>query len=334
MNRAQSNKIYTHLTKKARKIAIITHKNPDGDALGAATALKHIIAELDGSKEVHIGSLGTIPHNLAFLPHYFLVQDTKKLLTSFDPDTIIVVDSGDLSHTGCKDLIEELAQKKTLINIDHHSTNQKYGDINYVDPRATSTTALIYQLCKNADCTLDASLATSLLTGIITDTNNFRNAATNISSLTYASDLIHAGADLQTIQRNVFQDKTLASLHLWGVLLTRIEKHPELDFVYTYISQAEMEALSPTRDDGGFANFLNNISEGLFGLFMSEIDAQSSKVSLRTTREDINVAKIAQHFGGGGHQKAAGFTIQKPVIAALEYVFETLKAHRYLLDTK
>ncbi len=255
----------------AKGIIIIPHKNPDGDALGSATALMHILQNHDIPHLVFCATDSSSKYD--FIPRAKELTIDPEIWTQEHFDTVVVVDSGDLVYAGVKDYIDTHRDRLFVINIDHHATNAYFGDLNLVVTTAASTTEILYTFCKVNDIKIDKQLATCLLTGLVTDTGNFTNAATTIKSLTAASDLIIQGARLDIIQNLTMKDLSTNTLKLWGEVLARLERHDEHDIVYTYITQKDLKDFRATESDiEGVANMLNIMGEGKAALVLKELD--------------------------------------------------------------
>ncbi len=307
----------------AKGVIIIPHKNPDGDALGSATALMHILQNCSIPHLVFCATDSSKKYD--FIPRAKELTIDPEIWTQEHFDTVVVVDSGDLVYAGIKDYIDTHRNRITVINIDHHATNAYFGDLNLVITTAASTTEILYTFCKVNDIKIDKQLATCLLTGLVTDTGNFTNAATTIKSLSAASDLIVRGARLDVIQNLTMKDLSTNTLKLWGEVLARLQRHDEHDIVYTYITQKDLTDFNATESDiEGVANMLNIMGEGKAALVLKELDTNEVKGSFRTTRDDIDVSAIAKNLGGGGHKKAAGFTVGGTIEETLEKIWETI----------
>ncbi len=307
----------------AKGVIIIPHKNPDGDALGSATALMHILQNHSIPHLVFCATDSSSKYD--FIPHAKELTIDPEIWTREHFDTVVVVDSGDLTYAGVKDYIDTHRDRLFVINIDHHATNAYFGDLNLVVTTAASTTEILYTFCKVNDIKIDKQLATCLLTGLVTDTGNFTNAATTIKSLTAASDLIVRGARLDIIQNLTMKDLSTNTLKLWGEVLARLERHDEHDIVYTYITQKDLTDFKATESDiEGVANMLNIMGEGKAALVLKELDNNEVKGSFRTTRDDVDVSAIAKSLGGGGHKKAAGFTVNGTIEDTLKKIWETI----------
>lgn len=313
-----------NLILKADKILLVPHQNPDGDALGAVSACMQC---LDKIGKAHTAFCPTdISPKLHYLPHLEKVTNDAAIWDKADHDIIVVLDSGDLRYAGIDKYIAKLTHDPIIINIDHHVTNENFGHHNLIMPGASSTTEVLFNFFKYNQIEIDKNIATALLTGIITDTDNFSNAGTTITSLSAASELVKKGGDLNSIKNHIFRNRTVASLKLWGAVLSRLNKHEKLEIAYTYITQKDLKEHHASQTEAeGIANFLNNLSDGKAGMILKEAEDGKIKGSLRTTRDDVDVSAMAKIFGGGGHKKAAGFTIDGPMDSAVKYVFAKLE---------
>src|SRR3989338_7171928 len=238
--------IYTKILA-AKHILLIPHQHPDGDALGSCTALMEF---LDSIGKTYTAFCATDHHErFSFLP--------KSASISTDPvhwknpalDMVIVLDSGDLRYAGVADAVAWLKKRPTLIAIDHHATNERYGDLNLVDPTASSTTEMLHRFFTCNDIPITPRMATALLTGLLTDTDTFTNAATSSSALAIGHDCVMRGAEVKKIIDSVFRDKSVSTLRLWGKTFSRLEKHEGLNLVYTFVSQDDFRSLDVSEGD-------------------------------------------------------------------------------------
>lgn len=293
--------------RQARRVLLIPGTNPDGDSLSSACAMYLYLKKLDIPATIFCPI--PIHENFLFLPHTDrIIQDTRAFTEGVD--TIVVFDAGDLRYAGLADQLPTMPARPFLINIDHHKSNEHFGDLNMVIADASATTEVLYHFFKAINAPLDADMATCLLTGIITDTEHFSNAATTADAMAIASELIAHGARLHTIRKNTLNNKPVALLKLWGIALARLYYQPTQGAVITYVFQKDYEHFGLAEDDvQGLPNFLNNLGEGRYTLFLKETADGQIKGSFRTMRDDVDVSAIAQRLGGGGHQKAAGFTL-------------------------
>lgn len=316
-----SQKIHAHLLQ-AKKTIIVPHQNPDGDAIGSAAALFEFMEQ--NNRPAEIFCVSPLPVKFAFVPHSHRIQNIESIILDHNVDTIVVLDSGDLRYAGIDHLLHN--HRATIINIDHHPTNENYGHYNLVIPTAASTTEVLHYFFKVNHIPINHRLATALLTGLTTDTDNFTNAATKSDTLQIASGLVHAGGNINLINIKTVKNKNINTLKLWGVVLSRLEKHPETNITYTYILQSDLEehGVDETESEG-IANFLNRLDNTPIALILKETKNGKIKGSFRTTEEDIDVSALAKIFSGGGHKKAAGFTTDGTIESVWNRINEELK---------
>ncbi len=300
--RQVAQQIHDHI-KNATKLALVSHPNPDGDTLGAAMAFAEYLQTL--GKEVKIFCLTPVPDKFGFLKNIHLV--TQDPATFLDMDTITVLDCGDLRYAGVVEILKD--HNAMIINIDHHATNEKYGHLNMVAIGAASTTEVVHNFFKFNNIHITPTMATALLTGLITDTDNFSNSATSYTSLVASSELLRLGANWTAIHRALVQNKSIAILKLWGLILSRLNKKENTDMAYTYLTLKDLVKYEINDDDvEGISNFLNKLDGAKISLFIKETADGKIKGSFRTTNDDVDVSTLAKKMGGGGHKKAAGFT--------------------------
>lgn len=317
-----SKEIYQKLLTSER-VLLIPHQKPDGDAMGAVTALATFLDNHGIYR--HIWCLTPPPAGLMFLPHATEVSSDPTLWQTETFDTIVVVDSGDLVYNGSGPFIDALPYRPTIINIDHHATNQNYGNINLVVTSASSTNEILYSFFSINREPITPLMATSLMTGLITDTGTFTNAGTSRISLSVGGELIRRGADYKKIKQEIINDKTLPALRLWGEVLSRLTLHEPTKIAYTYVAQEDLIKFNVNEEEAeGIANLLNFLDEGRAIMVLKGRPDGSVKGSFRTTLANVNVSAWAQLFGGGGHVKAAGFAVELPLEQAIEHILSTI----------
>ncbi len=307
MNQLTINKI-KQLIIGAKNILVLTHQKPDGDALGSSLAFSNF---LDGlGKENTVFSLGPVTPTADFLPGRQKVRSEPEKINLQAFDLIVILDCGDLKQTGLEKELRALPENFSIINIDHHQTNENFGLINIVDPESSSTVEIIFNILKEYGFLIDKDTATCLLTGLITDTANFSNPATTFASLEAAGELLAKGARLGEISTNVLKNKSLSVLKFWGEILSRLTENKSLGFVTTVITKDDL-SLANLGEEAleGVTNFLNNLKGAKIVLVLKALEDGKIKGSFRTTTPGIDVSRLAKAFGGGGHAKAAGFTI-------------------------
>ncbi|HOX61187.1 MAG TPA: bifunctional oligoribonuclease/PAP phosphatase NrnA [Candidatus Magasanikbacteria bacterium] len=308
----------------AKNILIVPHRNPDGDAIGSLSALAHYLTKQGKNFATYCATDTT--DKLKKIDYLHIPNFSPSAPTVSNFDVLITVDSGDPEYAGITDFLKNISRRTAVINIDHHPTNTRYGHHNLIIPTAASTTEIIFQLFKHNRWHIDRPIAASLLTGLITDTNNFTNGATSYSALMVASELIRLGANFNQLKNHLIKDKTINILKLWGVVLSRLELHEKNEVTYTYLTLADLHEHNVSENESeGITNFLNGLSEGKMSLIAKETTDGKVKISLRTTHEDVDVSAIAKNFGGGGHRKAAGFSSEKTITETFAQVWKLLE---------
>lgn len=299
--------------QQANNILLISHIAPDGDTLGSMLGLK--IALTSVNKKVTCFCADQIPSIFSFLPQ---ISSVKQEVLLGDFDLIVILDCGDCNRTGISDRIKELSKiKNKIVNIDHHPKNDlhKIAKYNYVDYTASSVAEIIYELIKLMRIKIDKDIALCLLCGLYTDTGSFKHSSTTPKTLKIASALLQKGARLKKITQNVIANHSIAALHLWGIALKRLKINRKYGIAVSTITRDDLQTCSASDDDvSGIVNMINTVPQAKIALFLFQKDAHTIKASIRTEDNNINLTKLAQLFGGGGHRKASGFAFAGKII--------------------
>ncbi len=288
----------------AKKIVLMIHKSPDGDALGAMLALYLALTHM--GKDVTAASADPVPDSFRFLPgNEHIVHE----LDSSQYDLVMTLDCGDLRQTKFNDIYPELfAGSKTVIKLDHHPFANDFGDIKLVDTAACASCFILTKIFDTLNVKIRPDMATCLLNGLYTDTGSFQHSNTDPEVLRMAARLLRAGANLPTISKSVFHTTPLSAMRLWGRVLATL-KQTEQGITLAVVQGKDFtETQTAPEDLTGVVDWVNAVPNAKFSILLSERD-DTIKASLRTLRDDVNVAKIASAFGGGGHVKAAGFAV-------------------------
>jgi len=298
---------------KAENILIITHENLDGDALGSTLAFKFVLESL--GKIVKTVCVDMVPNTFKFLP------DSHKIEHDFlfgDHDVIIILDCGDLKRTGFAFRLKEFSKaKRKIINIDHHPKNDlhRIARFNLVNYEACSASEIVYDLLQEMKIKLDPIVATCLLCGFYTDTGAFQHSNVNSKVLQNAANLMRQGGKLKLITRNISNGRSISALRLWGVVLSRIQNNSSLGLVTSFVTKEDMLLCEASENDlAGAVNIINTISGTNASILFSERGEGLIKASLRTERNNVDLSRLAQIFGGGGLKKASGFTVKGKLI--------------------
>ncbi|MFA5020737.1 MAG: bifunctional oligoribonuclease/PAP phosphatase NrnA [Patescibacteria group bacterium] len=296
------------LLLRSQRIIIIGHQRPDEDALGAGLSFYHYLQAL--GKAVKIFTADPPPSYLHFMPGIDEVTtDTRIFDESWD--LYFFLDCGSIGNTR---LPEELFRGRTILNIDHHVSNNSYGLVNLTDAQASSTCEIAYNYFRAVGWPIDKRLATNLLSGILGDTSGFVHSTTRSETVQIASELIKVGIKIHQIFNYVVRNKTIGGLRLWGEILSRLKINKDLNIAYTYIFDADFKDRQVREDElDGLANFLNAIVD-VQATALFRISPGRIKASWRTKRDDVDLSAFCGLFGGGGHRKAAGFSADWQVV--------------------
>lgn len=306
--------------RDARRITAICHENPDADTLGAAIALRLVAERLGKAGEVVSGD--PVPPFLAFLPGVAEVRTAPRL----EADLAVVVD-GPLERTGsvARDCGAWLTEA-TLVNIDHHVSNDGVARVAWVDPTAAATCEMVALLLPELGVDLDAELATCLLAGIVQDTHTFVHPNATPRTLRVAAELLEAGADLHATNRAIYADKPYATLALWGRILAGMGERREGRIVHAAMTLAMLRdtGAAPTASEG-FVDLLGITREARVNVLFKEQADDEVRVSVRTV-DPVDAVAITAQFGGGGHARAAGCTVRAPLDEARRQVLAACEA--------
>lgn len=301
------------LLKQSDRILLTMTTGPDGDSVGALLAMCHIVHHY--GKVCFCYSPDPVPPMFDYLTKdHRIMREMEEPVHQYD--LVIIFDTGDINRTPLVDELIKRDPKKTIVvNIDHHPTTLDHRghsavDHSHVDTAASSTTHMMHRLMQHLRVPINRHAATSLLTGILTDTGHFSNLGTTQEAMEIAADLLAKGADHRTITEATMKNKSIGTLQLWGRALSRLTINQTTGVVSTVLTRADFKECNVVSDNAaGISNFLNSLSEGKVALVLQEEEGNIIKGSFRTT-SDINVAEMAKQFGGGGHAKAAGFKIK------------------------
>ncbi len=291
---------------EAENICIISHRSPDGDAVGSNLALKKGLETF--GKKVVSASVDPVPFNSSYLP------GAEDFVTDFvyeDFDLIVAVDCGALKLVVFHEKKPEiLSGGKPFINFDHHESNDNYGKINPVDPKAAATCSIIYKFFQFCGWKITIEIATCLLHGLYFDTGGMMHSNTTSEELRIASALMSKGANVQKIARELFHTTPVNKLRLWGRILERAYINDD-GVTVSAVGRDDFEACGASpKDSSGVIDYLNSVPDSKYCVLLSEDPSGIVKGSLRTQRNDVNLSEVASKWGGGGHPKASGFGVE------------------------
>lgn len=287
------------LVESARRILLVTHVFPDGDAIGSLLGLGELL-QAQG-KNVTLVCDDPLPEVYAWMPGAAQVLQAPEGAY----DLMISLDCSDRRRMG--QAVEDYVSTVPLLNIDHHITNAGYGTANWVDPSSVATAQMILEWAESMDWDLTEAVATCLLTGIVTDTRAFRTQNVGAAALRAALRLMEAGASLKDVTRRALEQRPLAATRLWGEAIDRVELRDGI--LWTEVTQAMRRRWDLDEDgDSGLTNFLSGVREARVVVVFSEHDDGTVDVGMRAG-PGYDVAEVATQLGGGGHPQAAGCTL-------------------------
>lgn len=303
--------------KKAEKIVVLTHESPDGDAVGSSLAIKHMLKNLNKEADVIIPEYSRL---FNFLPE---IDQVKKESDIKKYDLAISVDCADLKRLAKKEYFENA--NKTIV-IDHHGSNNMYGDLNYVNPVSPACCEVLAGMFEYFQISITKEIGTCIMTGIITDTGGFRHSGINSETFEFTADLIRIGVDIPDIYKRALRTKTRANFLLTRKVLDRMEILEDGKVTFTYITaQDEKEVGAEPGDHEGLVDIGRDIEGVEVSIFIRQKEEENAyKISLRSG-ESVNVSDICLMFGGGGHPRAAGALIQGNVEQVKEKVLKEIR---------
>ena len=285
-----------NLITKSQRIVLISHINPDGDALGSSLSLYPILKDM-GKKVTVVNCTTPLPIRYDFLPNY------DKIKTSLPEnfDLLISFDCGSIDRLGIQ------KPDKPLINIDHHVTNTNYGDINLIDTGLPSASSVVLQLLQENNIPLRRDVATCIYTALAEDTGFFSYENVDQKAFRIAAELIAAKAEPASIAQKLKERNSLAKLRLTAITINKLQLVYQAMVGYAILSLEDFQKTGALRSDSDeCVDMIRSLATvELAILLIEEVDGY--KISLRS-KSKLNVSDIALFFGGGGHKRAAGFT--------------------------
>ncbi|MBE3557922.1 MAG: bifunctional oligoribonuclease/PAP phosphatase NrnA [Ktedonobacteraceae bacterium] len=310
------------LITPAQRIALLAHEHPDGDCLGSALGLAHILCQT--GKYCVPACADPAPAAFSFLPGLPMLQTS---LGDENFDLVIALDAGELERFGS--LYQQhrtFLERIPIINIDHHVSSQGCGQVNIIETSAAATAELLVLFQQQAGLPLSRDAAICLLTGMITDTGSFQYTSTTARTMEAAAVLLRAGAVAETIVRPIYRVRSLTSARFEAAIINNAHTACNGRLIWSYATSETLAATGADASiDGNFSGMLRDI-EGvqIAAFFKNYGEPQQTRLSLRT-EAPYNAAEICMRFGGGGHARAAGATINLPLEEAMRVVIMALE---------
>jgi phosphoesterase RecJ-like protein len=305
-----------------RRWVVTSHARPDGDAVGSVLGCAQILRAIGGHADVFLGD--GVPFIYRGLPGAGDVRLGPVDAAQYDGVVVLECDSFERTRLeGLNGLFS--------INIDHHEAAAEYADVNYVVPAAAAA-ELVFRLAQAAEVTITSDIATCLYTGVLTDTGSFCYSGTNADTFAFARKMVLAGARPAAIAQEVYFSNPASKMHLLGRALSNLRCQGTISWMH--VSEADMHASGATEQDcEGLVNWALGIHGVEATAFFREIPGSRYRVSLRS-KGRIDVARIAETFGGGGHFCASGHSIDGPNEVASSRVLNALRRALELSKSK
>ncbi len=302
------------------RFVVTTHENPDGDALGSLLATTLMLDALGKDASMYLA--GDVP-----LPREYLFMPLEPLVRGRAPDTegrvVVAVDCANERRLGA-DYPALLQRARLVLNIDHHHDNTRFGDVNLIDPAASSTGEILRDVGAALGVELTPAIAEALYIAIVTDTGRFQYANTTARALRLAAELVEAGADVHRVFQGVYENVAFAKLKLLAKALEHAEVLEDGRIVVSHLERedfADSGAEEPFSE--GIIDYLRAVEGAEVAALIREsprANGPSRRVSLRTTEPDLDVSAIARKSGGGGHRQAAGFPSEESVREITDFI--------------
>jgi phosphoesterase RecJ-like protein len=296
------------------RFVLTSHARPDGDAIGSALACCQVLRAM--GKQADVVLHDAVPRIYRPLPFADQVVQANRLNGSYEAAIILECDS--LLRTRLEGL-----EDRFLINIDHHASGRPFADVNWIDPHAVATAEMVFRLGREAGVPLSPEIATCLYTALMTDTGSFMFQGTNEHTFALARELTLAGADPSHCARNIYFAHSGAKMRLLGEALRNLNQEAHLAWIW--VTQEQMERCGAKEEDcEGLVNYALSIADAEVAVFFRELPDGRFRVSLRS-KGKVNVAKLAERFGGGGHECASGCAVKGPLQAAVSEILSQLR---------
>jgi phosphoesterase RecJ-like protein len=303
-----------HQIEQRDQFVLTSHARPDGDAIGSALACCQVLRSMGKQADVvlHDG----VPRIYRTLPFADQVLQTSRVPGNYEAAIILECDS--IHRTRLEGL-----EDRYLISIDHHVSGRPFAHVNWIDPHAVATGEMVFRLAREAETPLSPEIATCLYTALMTDTGSFMFQGTNEHTFALARELVLAGADPSHCARNIYFAHSVAKLRLLGEALRNLNTENHVG--WTWVTQEQMERWGAKEEDcEGLVNYVLSIGEVEVAAFFRELPEGRFRVSLRS-KGKLDVARVAEELGGGGHECASGCSVDGPRAEAVQQILEHLR---------
>ncbi|HYL14153.1 MAG TPA: bifunctional oligoribonuclease/PAP phosphatase NrnA [Terriglobales bacterium] len=305
--------VLKHIERRGRFV-LTSHARPDGDAIGSVLACSQILRAM--GKQAHVVLSDGVPRIYQPLPFSDTVVQASDVNGEYEAAIILECDS--IQRTRLRGL-----EERFLISIDHHVSGRPFAHVNWIDTAACATGEMVFRLARQAGVPISPEIATCLYTAVLTDTGSFMFSGTSEHTFALARELVLAGADPALCARNVYFSHPTSKMRLLGAALSNLHREGPLSWIWVTREQMERcEALD--EDCEGLVNYALAIQGVEVAAFFRELSDGRYRVSMRS-KGQLNVAMVAERFGGGGHQCASGCSIEGPLSVAVASILAQLR---------
>lgn len=313
------------LIESAQHIAILAHEHPDGDCLGSALGLSHILEQI--GKTCVPACADSAPPVFSIIPGIERLQQTLGEPGNEPFDLVIAVDAGELSRYGALyERHQAFLERVPILNIDHHVSSGGCGQVNIIDPTAAATGELLVLFQQQARLPLSRDAAQCLLTGIITDTSSFQFTSTTSRTMEAGAELLRAGAIADPVVKAIYRSRPWPQVRFRATVINQAQVACSGRLIWSYATNETLTlaGASPDMDDNMSGTLRDVEGVQIAAFFKTYNDPDETRLSLRTA-EPYHAANICMRYGGGGHARAAGATINLPLQEAMALVVADLQ---------
>jgi phosphoesterase RecJ-like protein len=318
MSQAESISALLSLLRERKSFLITSHARPDGDAIGSAVGLMHLLDAM--GKNVQVVFADPIPLIYSYLPG---IKRITHSLPATPPDAAILLECDSIGRTGFDHIAAHLT-----INIDHHKSGRHFAGFNWIDPEASAVGAMVYDIAVASGIGISADMATCLYTAVLTDTGSFTYSTTTATTFALAEHLVASGARANEVAQAVYFSNPPSKIRVLGLALNNMQLDGEV--AYGWITLEEMARAGAVPEDcEGIVNYLIGMSGIETAAFMREFVTENGELEYRTSlrsKGSVDVSQVAERLGGGGHRNASGCTLPGPLDEARKRVVAALHA--------
>ncbi len=302
-----------------QEVLIFGHKDADGDTLGCSLAFAEALRS--AGKHVWVLIPPPLPDIYAFLPGFDDIKDLPP--PGVEPELVFFFDSGNLERSGGS--VKHIASHATIVNVDHHPSNSRFGDVNVIESDASAVGQMVFRMLEHFGFPITPSIATNLYVALLTDTGGFRHENTTPQALEDAARLAKLGADPGQIATMVYKMRPETTLKLSGLSLATMRVEMQGKLAWAKVTRRMLrEANAVMAESEGIIDTLNSIAGLELAIMFKEVQSDLTKISVRS-RGMVDAAAMCATFGGGGHIRAAGAEVERPMDEAVKVVLAVAK---------